>query len=257
MALLFSGCGKPPPAPTGPARPWADFLADLTHLEHWPRLDTEGALQLASSDRSGRNQDYNRFDGESENPGWLVVANLTGPGVVRRFWLTGVDEDHPLKIYFDGETSPRLSGTVSELFGGQAPFLPPLAQRINLCWVSYVPLTFSRSIRIETKAPPLHHHWGQRKLFYHVNVEPLPSTNVESFPASLNPSHREALDKVSETWLASTDWPTDDPGEERVVEAGQETVLLEQSGPGTVEAWNLSIKPQGKIKQIEKEYLLQ
>lgn len=257
---ILSACGCSDRSASG--RPWRDYVADLTNTLRLVRLEQPASRLISTYDASGGNDDFNRFQGPGSEPGWVTLADLKGPGVIRRFWTTGVDTGHPFKVYFDGEKSPRLSGTVDELFGDRAPFEPPLARYLNLCWFSYVPLTFQKSIRIESKAPPVHPFWGPRRLFFQLNVESLPAgQRVQTFPRDLSAEDRAVLAGVQSAWQASVEWPhTDWTGAPVVtVEPSAEQVVFETGAGGLLPEWRLSVRPAQPEgwTQLEKEKLLQ
>ncbi len=234
------------PTPSGPVRPWREFVADLTNSAALPNLNSGASRLISSYDPSGGNDDFNHFAGTSAEKGWVVLADLKGPGAVTRFWTTGEDPGHQFRIYFDGERKPRISGTIEEIFGGRAPFVSPFAQGRNLCWYSYLPLTFNKSIRIEAQAPNVHPLWGQRRLFYQLNVQQF--TNrfaVESFPATLSPEDQAALDAVGKALANSTRWPASKPGASSAQEIppGESRAFITEQGPATITALTGSLQP--------------
>jgi hypothetical protein len=259
--LLLASCSKPEATPAH-ARPWRAFVSDLTNVAAMANLDVPGTKLLSTYDPAGGNDDFSRFAGNSKEPGWVVIADLKGPGCVRRFWTTGEDPGHRFKLYFDGEKEPRISGDIDTVFGGKVPFTSPLAHYLNLCWYSYVPLTYQKSLRIETEAPPTHPLWGPRRLFYQLNVETF--TNgiaVESFPRTLSAEDTAAIEAVAKAWLASVEWPTAamDPAAARQVAPGTTQVVFEAKGPATITSLDLHIEPADPSTwtQVDKEFLLQ
>ena len=72
-----------------------------------------------------------------------------------RIWVTGFDAATAwLRVYFDGESSPRINLLLRELFSGtRSPFLSPLVAdntRSSGGFVCYLPLPYQRSIKITT-----------------------------------------------------------------------------------------------------------
>lgn len=244
------------------ARPWRSFVADLTNVNRLAQADLRGTRLVSSFDATGGNDDFNRFRAPGTEAGWVTLVEAQGPGVVRRFWTTGVDPGHPFRVYFDGEKKPRLSGTIDELFGERSPFTPPLARYLNLCWYSYVPLTFQKSIRIEALAPPVHPYWGPRRLFYQVNIESLdPKQAVETFPRALAPADQAALAAVEQAWTKAVDWPETAWGDAKstAIESGMEREVFRSDEPGRLDEWWLDVKPADPAvwTQVEREALLQ
>ncbi|MBU0676968.1 MAG: DUF2961 domain-containing protein [Verrucomicrobia bacterium] len=243
-------------------RPWADFVRDLEDVDRLARLDTAPTTLISSYDRLGGNNDFNYFVRPGSESGWVVLADLQGPGCVRRFWLTGIDPGHMFRFYFDGERKPRVAGTVDEVFGERFPFVAPLAQNLNICWFSYIPLTFQRSLRIETQAPPTHPYWGPRRLFFQMNVERYPDgEGVATFPRQWTEADRKAVEEVGRRWLDSVEWPRMDWAEQAFVPvaAGQTATLFEADGPAVVSDFSLQVEPADPAAwtRAEREYLLQ
>ena len=60
--------------------------------------------------------------------GEKVMLDQAGPGTVYRIWVTGFDAATAwLRVYLDGESSPRINLLLRELFSGtRSPFLSPL-----------------------------------------------------------------------------------------------------------------------------------
>ncbi len=242
-AMIFAaGCG---PRATGPERPWRAFLEDTTNTLRLALGDTRGTRLLSTADPRGGNDDYNQFAGPGSEPGWVAFADLKGPGVVRRFWTTGMDPGHRFRFYFDGEKTPRVEGDVDEVFGGRAPFQAPLAKHFNLAWFSYVPLTYQRSLRIEAQAPPTHPYWGPRRIYFQLNVEDLPAgARVQTFPKQLSDEDRAAWSRVAAAWEAAVEWPSPEGALEYVeIPTGAEIVVGELAGPAVASEWYLDVQP--------------
>ncbi len=260
LLLSLAACSPRTPAPEQ-GRPWREFVLDLTRVDALPRLDVPGTELISTFDPTGANDDFNRFRGPGREAGWVLLADLTGPGVVRRFWTTGQDPGHRFRLYFDGATKPQVDGTIEEVFGGRAPFQVPLARYLNLCWFSYVPLTYQKSLRIEMEAPNTHPLWGPRRLFYQLNVERLPAgTMVQAFPTRLTPEDEAALRAVATAWSNAvvTAITPADPAAATTIAPGASASLLDLAGPGRVESWTLHLAPAGDgWTALEREALLQ
>lgn len=259
VLLILTGCAA---REESGGRPWRDYVLDLTEPGRLGQLEQPGTRLISSYDATGGNDDFNRFQAPGSEPGWVTLADVKGPGVVRRFWTTGVDTGHPFKVYFDGEKKPRLSGTVDELFGDRFPFQAPLARYLNLCWFSYLPLTFQKSIRIESKAPPTHPFWGPRRLFFQLNVETCPAgQSVQTFPREWSPDDRAALEKVQAAWWQSVEWPrtTWDGIPPVAVTPGAEQTIFQHNSAGLLSEWWLNLQPADPSgwTQREREKLLQ
>ncbi len=70
-----------------------------------------------------------------------VYADLHGPGEITRIWATAVDPADVIHIYFDGETTPRISMNALDFFNGtNPPFRSPLVSNDSQSsggWTSY------------------------------------------------------------------------------------------------------------------------
>ena len=131
-------------------------LDAMTQFDRLPylKLDTLGGGQ-SSYDRSGGNADFSNFLYATN--GEQVLLDLTGPGTVYRIWFTGFNQSTDyVKVYFDGESTPRINLPLQDLFSGtQAPFLAPLVGNDTVSsggFYCYLPLPFSKSIRIVSNA---------------------------------------------------------------------------------------------------------
>jgi hypothetical protein len=259
LILLFCLTGCLPADKTGGNR-WIDFYSTLTNTQQFASIRPERTGYLSTFDPAGGNNDYNNFVGRSAEPGWVVLGDFKGPGVIDRMWLTGVDAGYPLRFYFDGEKEPRLQGAIDQLFGAQRkPFVYPVAQQANQCWWSYIPLTFAKSLRIEALMPPVHRFWGPRRLYVQLNSRSL-NSSVESFPAELPVSFASVAEEVSEKLTDSmrTDARLTFPNEPVRVPAGEEQVLLAAKGPASIPGWAVRIHfEEGDLPESTKNAILQ
>lgn len=263
LIMLLAGCSQRASISTnGPARPWRAFVGDLTNLSRVAAADIGGTRLISTYDRNGGNDDFNTFAGPGTEKGWVTLVDLKGPGVIRRFWTTGVDWGHPVRLYFDGESKPRVEGRIEDVFGHREPFDAPIASYLNLCWYSYVPLTYQKSLRIEMPAPPTHRFWGPRRLFFQANVEDLPAGSaVETFPARLTDQDRQAVRAVAAAFSNAVNDLVPGPAtaeEKRSVATGASVSLLKVDGPGCIDQLRLRIAdPSGSDLPADLPDLLQ
>src|SRR5690554_4111221 len=54
-----------------------------------------------------------------QGPDPVVLADIAGPGCIRRFWITGgnIGRDVILRIYFDDEPVPYVEAPLNDFFG--------------------------------------------------------------------------------------------------------------------------------------------
>jgi len=128
---------------------------ELARLDLLPRFKRSVWVGLVSSyDRTGGNDDgfSGKYSFVRREPGGLVLADLEGPGAITRIH-TPTPTDDVVEFYFDGETAPRLSLKVNEIFDGtRPPFVAPLVGSGVGGYTCYVPLTYRRSCKIFLRA---------------------------------------------------------------------------------------------------------
>ncbi len=236
LALLFALLARAACATT-PG--YADYLA----WSDWARVEPETYAGLASSwDRTGGHFDANQYESPPglvlEDLG-VVAATLTGPGVVDRVWMTHAAASQPfaIRMYFDGETTPRLETTSDALLGAAYSFFAaPFVTTFAGGQVSYEPIPFRESLRIETENRSGRWHW------YQYNYRRLPpSTDVESWTGALDPETADARLAATALFESVGDHPAGFSAtafrlslSASEVAAGDSRALLEATGPGTI-----------------------
>jgi len=179
---------------------WAELVSQLGDFDRMARLDVLSSPLISSHDPTGGNNDYNNYLRKSRTPGWVVLADLKGPGYVSRLWFTCSTTNHPLRFYFDGEKQPRFDISLDEFDGTKEPFLSPLAGKENICWYSFVPIPYHKRLVIETKESG-NQPGGWPRLFHQINYITLPAgQTVASFPAVLSSNDLSQLQKVRDRW---------------------------------------------------------
>lgn len=143
IALLSASAQSPDSFPSG--------LSDL------PRLKTFTAHRASSENPFvGSNDDSKRImPGET-----LVMADLTGPGIVSHIWLTVADNEYAwprlvrLRVYYDGKKTPSVDVPLGDFFGvghgyeRQLDSLPIRDTSFGRARNSYWPMPFRKSCRI-------------------------------------------------------------------------------------------------------------
>jgi len=244
--LLLAGCGKPSGTVTYSVS-WEDCLNQLVNFDQLASLDPVNLKTLTSYDRTGGNNDFNNFAGKSRNAGWVVLADEKGPGCIRRFWMTGTDPGHPIRIYIDGESTPRIDSTLDDLFGQTEPWTPPLSHYVNMCFYSYIPITFNKSIRIEVKEPNVHPMWGPRRIFFQIAVESFSSgTSVESYPTAFTANQLQAARTINDRWqslIESRTIPDLENQTSTTIPPQAAGTMVELPGPLMINHWTLHVQP--------------
>ena len=146
LTIIVTTCGVAQVPETGPFS-----LFDL------PRLNAFSAYRASSENRFvGSNDDSKRImPGET-----LVMADLTGPGMVTHIWLTVADNEYAwprllrLRVYYDGRKTPGVDSPLGDFFGvghGYGRNLDSMMVRdssFGRARNSYWPMPFRKSCRI-------------------------------------------------------------------------------------------------------------
>jgi len=218
---------------------------DYTDWKGWARVSPGSQAGLASSyDRAGGDYDFNQYE---YPPGWIqgdrptVAATLKGPGIIYRFWMPhriAYDGFH-LRMYFDGETSPRIDAESEQILGGTfAYFSAPLVTTFAGGQVCYEPIVFRDSLRIETenRAGLEHYYQYSYRTF-------APGTDLVSWSGTLDPATNAARSSVVNLFNNVGRHP----GGERVVvgprsvPAGGSLLLARLDGPGLIRRLNVRL----------------
>lgn len=235
-----AGASGTPGTGTAAPGPAAIGIDELARLDLLPQLKRSVKVGLVSSyDRSGGNDDgfSGKYSFIRKEPGGLVIADLEGPGAIYRIH-TPTPTDDIVEFYFDGESAPRLSLKINELFDGtRAPFLAPLVgSGVGGC-TSYLPLTYRRSCKIVIKAETFQ--------FYDINYAVFPSdVEVETY---VDPPKTEFLARVEKAAAllrrAGTDisdalvpagTPVSTTAVKARLEPGGKAILYETAKPGRI-----------------------
>ncbi|MEI6219301.1 MAG: DUF2961 domain-containing protein, partial [bacterium] len=179
--------------------------SEITLSYHLQRLSNAAEFEqpplgipgmISTYDRTGGNDDWADFT-KMKSGDLYVLADLKGPGCVHRIWMTSVPADEWL-FFFDGETTPRVKVKGSDIFGKAEPFLPPLCDKVSNGSYSYMPLPYSKSLKICIAAKSLPQ--GTRA-YFHVNYETYPAgTQVKSFSPKLNAEENQVLEQTQALW---------------------------------------------------------
>jgi len=196
-----------------------DSLTDWSSL---PRLKTGVTAGLASSfDRMGENSDYSQYEYPSDlqfGEVQAIVKTLTGPGEITRFWMPHLTakKSFAVKMYFDGETTPRINTTSDVLLKGQYGYMNgPLVTTAAGGQTLFEPIAFKQSLRIETynKTLPIDNTWSGNRHYYQYSYH-LFSTGgpEESYTGVLSASQQQMRNHVNMLLSNSGNNPAgDDP----------------------------------------------
>lgn len=174
---------------------WSDEVELLKRVDRLPAYRHGQLIEQESSyDRTGGNDDgfngiYSFIRKEKEG---LVLAEFEGPGVVNRIW-TPTPTNDTLLFYFDGERIPRLKIRFMDLFSGEVyPFIKPVCGNEIGGYYSYIPIPFTKSLKIVFQ--------GERIMFHQIQYRMLPGINVESWTGNFSVADKDLLAEVSDIW---------------------------------------------------------
>ncbi|RKX45309.1 MAG: hypothetical protein DRP64_04915 [Verrucomicrobia bacterium] len=168
------------------------------------------------------------------------MLDLKGPGTVYRIWSTGfVPATDTVKVYFDGESTPRINMLLKDLFlGSNAPFLSPLVGDDDVSsggFYCYLPLPFNESIKMVTSAS------ATGLFFYNIGYDRYsPDTSVTTWTGAENSTAPRDL------WNNAGVDPKSNAGNITVANtfslaAGATQTLLDVSGPRSISSIQLKI----------------
>jgi len=156
VTAVFVGCvvvwaGSAGAQPAGLA-----FYEDLSSLATiYPDVQS---YYLSSYDRSGGNDDGFRGTYSQlyvDDNGERVIFDANGPGCIYNFWFTGTGRNlhwGKLRLYFDGETTPRFECEAREFFAGRhVPFVAPLVTHAFVSSGGFscsAPIPFARRLKV-------------------------------------------------------------------------------------------------------------
>lgn len=240
-----------------------DFLADWDDLSTAKRGITAG---LASSyDRTGQEEDFNYYQqpvGFRVENEPVVLAEITGPGMLTRFWMPHVTamQGFPMRVIVDGKL--QIDTTSEKWLSGQyGYFSAPLVQTRLGGQVSYEPVAFARSLRIESEnrsvAGPRTHH------YYQCNYLTLPAaSSVAPYTGRLNAQQRHMRGRVM-AMLAHVGTNPAGPCPsaktrlqgKKVVGAGETATLWTLPDSGTVRALHVKFASDATDSQLDGLWL--
>ncbi|MHC4983173.1 MAG: DUF2961 domain-containing protein [Planctomycetota bacterium] len=218
-------------------------------------LDKTGVTAgLASSyDRSGSNSDYNHYQSPSgfqtEDVQQVTVTTIDGPGVISRFWMPHAcaNSAFDVKIFIDGEL--RIDTTSDVMLGGSYGYItPPLVTTLIGGQVSYEPIAFSQSLRIESNNFDTSSGYAKRH-YYQYGYRRLPAgTSVTAYSGALTTEQQQARNAVVSMITNVGANPAGASASAVVLSQGAATIpaagsitLADLSGGGTVRRLNVKM----------------
>ena len=215
----------------------------LPALYRLEQLPVRRPLTLAGGQSSYERDTQGESAGNDDRDNFLYVSggervmlDQAGPGTVYRIWVTGFDAATAwLRVYFDGESAPRINLLLRELFSGtRSPFLSPLVAdntRSSGGFVCYLPLPYQQSIKVTTNMS------GYYNLGHHTFS---PDTAVTTWTGG------EDSSAARSAWSNAGADPKDPSGASAttatvVVEQNRPQVLAGLSGPRSIASIKLRV----------------
>lgn len=239
-------------------REQAKLLCDTRELA---RLDGVNSPIITSYDRTGGNDDFSHFERKGPD-GWAVLADLTGPGYVTRFWTTGMHAQHGLRLYFDGERRPRIDTTVEHFFGAYAVPGSPVVEYRNSCWLNNVPIPYGKRLVImmqdSGRGPGKD---GAKRLYYQINYRRFgEKTYMPTRPAELSPADLDILEDLRSKWENIGNMPGDREaravGWNILVDPGETATIDDISGPSMITALRVTPDLSAITSALARERVL-
>lgn len=232
-------------------------LTGYEPLTNWESLSWSQAGHtshlFSSYDRAGGNLDFSHYlsptghqTGDVSN---ALVASVTGPGVLRRFWMPHATADvgFDLRVIVDGVTLIDTD-TDTYLGGGFGYVDTDLTQTLVGGQTSYEPIVFQHSLVIESNN---FGSGGFAKLrnYYQHNIHTLsPNAVVHATTGALSPVQQAARDTAVQVVANAGQNPGGFSASASVVDTGVQSIapgtalsLADLSGGGTVRALNLAM----------------
>ncbi len=201
VCLLVAGC-------TSVTSAELNGYEALSDWESLARFKPGTVAGLASSyDRSGGNLDINYYESPSEfldgdpvplsytqDP--VTVLTIDGPGIVTRFWMPHYTSNSAFKVrmYIDGASQPAIDTNSDDLLAGQFGYMDaPLVSTILGGQVSYEPIAFAESLRIESQNFEFPASGWSKRHYYQYDYRKLPvGTEITSYTGTLTAEQQVA-----------------------------------------------------------------
>ena len=181
-------------------------MTDRTTHTRWPAVEYR-SLQASSYHRASKSPDdpngwfanndcshelrKESRDGRDE----AVLMEHDGPGVITRIWTPVFQNDFnnrtgtDIRVYIDGETTPRIQGNMISLLTGNGSVRPPFAQTTARAGLMCLPIPFAKSCKITRE---------KSSFFYGINYRAYaPGTLVESFQPEMLTRHAALLEATA------------------------------------------------------------
>lgn len=242
-----------------------EFLANWSDL---PRCKAGVRAGLASSyDRAGGNADYNQYlwpVGLQTTDGPTVVADLTGPGIITRFWMPHATANVGFSIHVIVDGVVRIDTNSNDLLDGRVAYMTsPLVQTLLGGQVSYEPIAFQQSLRIESNNFGSG-GWAATHHYYQWNYYEMPAgAVVRPYDGTLTPEQLQARQVVT-TMIGNVGSNPAGPAGDAiclstpatVIPGGASVILANLNGFGTIRQLSLKMPVGATDAQLDGLVLL-
>ncbi len=251
VAALVMAAGSIAAAEKVDVRSLLEEMADFGNLATKPvpffKQATASSYDRAShkgGDDWFANKDVGQYVRTETNAGRKehVLADLTGPGTISRFWSANPWNTNITRFYFDGETTPRFEAPLEELFKATVPpFGPDFSYLSGTGGNLYYPMPYAKSLKItvEEQDKPL-------RLYYEIGYRTYePGTVVETLDPKRASEWAETQSRVGRA-LARPEAGPGPAGSEwihrkLVVPAGETLSIPDISGEKAVFEWSARV----------------
>ncbi|HEY3268046.1 MAG TPA: glycoside hydrolase family 172 protein [Armatimonadota bacterium] len=191
--------------------------------------------QVSSHDPTGGNADAGHFVRVTGKT--AVLADLQGPGIVRRIW--SANPSGRLRITIDGASRPAVDVPFADIFQDKAPgFLPPLAGQSSGGWYSYVPIPFRKSCLITVTDGDF--------FYYQVTWQKVPDRdNLVSYTGRYSESDRAGYANALQGWNSLGE----NPNNSHAVPLPKRSLNLPPGG-----SWAQPIQGPGAITELRFKF---
>jgi len=189
LCLLMMACSQRELSETT----WEQAIQDLYAPESIADISLPCTKIYTSYDRTGGNNDYSNGY-KNLGDGWLELADFKGPGVLTRFWFTGIKREVRFHFFFDDEAEPRLKTTCDELYGDDSPFPDQLTSTDQNCYYSGFSIPYGKRLRVQMSDEG--YSQGKGKLYFQINATHLKNRTVQSATFPIPDQVDAAISKV-------------------------------------------------------------
>ncbi len=242
-------------------------MTDRTAVTQWP-VNQYQSLQTSSTNRASKtpadpngwfaNNDCNfeirreTHDGRTES----VLMEHDGPGTITRIWSPDFYQEisnhkgTDIRIYLDGETTPRLQCNMIDLLTGNGTVKPPFACGTARAGLMHLPIPFRKSCKITREGD---------SFAYAINYRAYtPGTQVESFHPDMLVKSADLINETGRLLENPPDWVGGQSiALDQAIAAGQSTTLQLPARPSSVrrlefklDAANLPVALRSTVLEI-------